>query len=104
MNDRVARCLLVSKVLVADGIMTDDEKQFLAQTMDLMGLSEEERRRVSDLEGWDEAEPVVARMSDEDKRALVDELTQAALVDGKIGANETETIRRIAEALGLEES
>lgn len=101
MNDRVARCLLVAKVLVADGIMTEEEKKFLAQTMDLMGLSEDERQRVSNLEGWDEAEPVVARMSDDDKRALVDEITQAALVDGKIGKNETETVRRIAEALGL---
>ena len=29
MTDNVAKCLLISKVLVADGMMTDDERAFL---------------------------------------------------------------------------
>lgn len=101
MDDRVARCLLVAKVLVADGMMTESEKEFLRQAMQRMGLDEGQREQVIALEGWDEAEPVVAALGADDKRALLDELTQAALVDGKIGANETETVARIAAALGL---
>jgi hypothetical protein len=33
MNEKVAKCLLIAKVLVADGIMTDDERGFLAGVM-----------------------------------------------------------------------
>lgn len=101
MDDRVARCLLVAKVLVADGIMTEAEKDFLRHAMERMGLDERQREQVFALEGWDEAEPVVAALGPDDKRALLDELTQAALVDGKIGAHETETVGRIAAALGV---
>lgn len=101
MNERVARCMLVAKVLVADGIMTESEKTFLRQAMDRMGLSEEEREQVFALEGWDEAEPIVRGLSEDDKRALVDELTEAALTDGKLGPQETDAVRRITEALGL---
>ena len=36
MTPNVAKCLLVSKVLVADGIMTDEERAFLD---DVMGLA-----------------------------------------------------------------
>jgi len=100
-NERVARCMLVTKVLVADGMMTDSEKEFLHQAMDRLGLSEEEREQVFALEGWDEAEPMVQGLGEQDKRALVDELTEAALSDGKLGPRETEAVKRITEALGL---
>lgn len=102
MDDRVARCLLVAKVLVADGIMTPAEREFLLEAMQRMGLDEPQRKQVIELEGWEEAEPVVAALGPDEKRALLDELTQAALVDGKLGANETETVGRIAAALGID--
>lgn len=101
MNERVARCMLVTKVLVADGMMTENEKGFLRQAMDRMGLSEQEREQVFALEGWDEAEPIVRELSEEAKRELVDELTGAALSDGKLGPKETDAVKRITEALGL---
>src|SRR4029078_8806540 len=63
MNAKVAKCLLVSKVLVADGMMTDDERRFLETMMTALALHPEERRRVIDLEGWDEAEPTRRRVS-----------------------------------------
>ena len=51
MNTNVAKCLLVSKVLVADGMMSDAEKEFLANMMTKLGLSDDERNRVINLEG-----------------------------------------------------
>jgi uncharacterized tellurite resistance protein B-like protein len=102
MDDRVARCLLISKVLVADGIMTDDERSFLARAMETFGLSEEEQTRVINLENWGEAEPIVARMSAADKQELLDQLTGAALVDGQLSKLELEVVKRISEALDLD--
>lgn len=103
MNERIAKCLLISKVLVADGIMTAAEKDFLKRSMDGLSLSPDEQAKVIDLQGWDEAEPIVAKLGDDDKRQLVDELVQAALVDGALGKQELEVVQRISKALGVDD-
>jgi len=102
MNLKVARCLLVSKVLVADGIMTENERVFLDRMMRNLGLDENERRRVLDLEGWDEAEPVVADLSIEEKRELVATLVDAASADGRLSPLELAAVKRITTALGID--
>ena len=84
MNVRVAKCLLVSKVLVADGMMTENERNFLDRLMKRLDLDDGERRRVLDLEGWDEAEPVVAGLSTEEKQELVTSLVDASSADGRL--------------------
>ena len=101
MNANVAKCLLVSKVLVADGIMTDDERGFLDDMMRTLGLTDDERRGVIELEGWDEAEPIVHALSTDDKQALIEQLVEAASADGRLSAHEHAAIKRVAQALGL---
>lgn len=102
MNLKVAKCLLVSKVLVADGIMTENERVFLDKMMRGLGLDEGERRRVLDLEGWDEAEPVVAKLSADEKREFLSTLVDASSADGRLSPLELATVKRITAALGIE--
>lgn len=102
MRLEVAKCLLVSKVLVADGIMTENERAFLERAMRTMGLDEKERRDVLDLEGWDEAEPVVAKLPMEDRRALVSSLVDAASSDGRLSPLEAKAVQAISKALGVD--
>ena len=101
MDEPVARCMLIAKVLAADGIMTDAEREFLETAMETLSLAEEDRRRVRDFEGWDEAEPIVAALSLEEKRAFMDGLVEAVLADGKVSPHEMKTIERLSAALGL---
>ena len=101
MDARIAKCLLVSKVLVADGIMTENERAFLDKTMRGLGLDEAERRGVLDLEGWDEAEPVVAKLGTEEKRELLSTLVDASSADGRLSPLEMQTVKKITAALGL---
>ena len=101
MNARVAKCLLVSKVLVADGLMSDDERAFLANLMARLGLDAEERRGVIELEGWDDAEPIVAAMSLEERLGLVELLVDAAGADGHLSPHELATIKAVEQALGV---
>jgi uncharacterized tellurite resistance protein B-like protein len=103
MEPKVAKCLLISKVLVADGIMTENERIFLDRTMKQLGLDDAERRKVLDLEGWDQAEPVVAKLSMEEKRELMSTLVDASSADGRLSPLEMATVKRITAALGLEE-
>ena len=102
MDPKVAKCLLVSKVLVADGIMTENERIFLDKLMRRLGLDDAEQRQVLALEGWDQAEPVVAKLSDEEKRAFVSTLGDASAADGRLSPLEAATVKRITAALGVE--
>lgn len=101
MTSNVAKCLLVSKVLVADGMVGDDERAFLADLMTRLGLTAEEKQGVIDLEGWDEAEGLVSELPLDDKLALVELLVDAASADGHLSPKELETIQRVERALGV---
>jgi uncharacterized tellurite resistance protein B-like protein len=101
MTEQLATCLLVAKVLVADGIMTPGERVFLARVMDAQHLSAEERRAVAELEGLDDVEAWCARLPEPDRRAILDRVVEAALVDGHLGPHEIEAVRTITTLLGL---
>lgn len=101
-NEKTARCLLLSKVLIADGIMTENERIFLDRSMTKMGLSPEERQKVIDLEGWNDAEASLSSLSVPQKEELVSELVDAASADGRLSPLEAEMVKRIAHSLGLE--
>jgi uncharacterized tellurite resistance protein B-like protein len=102
MTPNVAKCLLVSKVLVADGIVSDDERSFLASLMDRLGLSPEERQQVTDLEGWDDAEGIVKALPTDERRELVSMLVDAASADGRLSALELAAAKKVAAALGVQ--
>ena len=101
MNANVARCLLVSKVLVADGMMADGERAFLERLMTALALDADERRRVIDLEGWDEAAAFVRELPLEERRALYAQLVDAAAADGQLSKHELATIKDIARELDI---
>ncbi len=101
MNANMARCLVVSKVLVADGIMTDEERGFLAAMMSKLGLTPEEQRRVVELEGLDEADRLVGALSADERREIVELLVDAASADGKLSPHELAAVKRVTAALGL---
>lgn len=101
MNINVAKCLVVSKVLVADGIMGDDERAFLDRVIRTVGLTEAERRTVVELEGLDEADAIVAQLPLEERRELLALLVDAAGADGKLSPHELATVKKLTAALGL---
>lgn len=101
METRVARCLLLSKVLIADGIMTENERNFLEAAMDKLALTDDERKRVVELEGWNEAESALVALSLEKKQELVSELIDAATTDGRLSPLEAGMVQRISDALGI---
>src|SRR4051812_36515359 len=101
MNEKVAKCLLIAKVLVADGMMTDDEHGFLAAVMAAEGLDADERRQVIELDGWDAAERLVRALPLDQRRALIEQLVDAASADGRLSGHELATIRQLSADLGV---
>lgn len=101
MTDNVAKCLLISKVLVADGMMTDDERAFLDDMMEKLGLDADEKKSVVELEGWDAAEAIVNALPLDAKLELVELLVDAASADGHLSPTEMATIKSVEQALGI---
>jgi uncharacterized tellurite resistance protein B-like protein len=101
MNQRLATCLLLIDVLAADGMIREEERALLDATMERVGLTAAERKKVADIEGMDEAIALVASLDAEAKSAIMDELTAAALSDGQLSPQEIQTIGRITAAIGL---
>ena len=101
MNANVAKCLVVSKVLVADGMMSDEEKTFLSDMMTTLGLSDAEKRSVHDLEGIDQATALVKGLPVEERQGIVELLVDAASADGKLSPLELDVVKRVTKALGL---
>lgn len=101
MQPNVAKCLLVSKVLIADGMMQDEERGFLDHLMTSLGLTSDERSSVIELKGLDQAEGFVRALPAEERQALVEMLVDAAGVDGKLSPHELAMVKRVSSALGL---
>ncbi len=101
MDVRVAKCVLVAKVLTADGMMTENERMLLEQTMKREGLDDAERRTVIDLEGWTEAEASLAKLAEGERREVLGQLVEAASVDGRLSPLEATMLKQITAALGL---
>ena len=102
MELRIAKSLLLTKVLAADGIMTENERAFLDQAMTRLGVLDAERRGILDLEGWDEAEAALTGLSEDEKRDMISQLVDAASSDGRLSPLEMAMVKGITKALGLE--
>lgn len=88
-------------MLTADGMMRDAERHLLEATMERLGLDDAQRQCVRDLQGIDDAEAHASRLDPDAKRALLDELTSAALADGRVSPQEIAMITRITSLIGL---
>lgn len=101
MNPNVAKSLLVAKVLVADGMMQDEERAFLDTVMNSLGLTADERKTVTDLDGLDEAHKFVLDLPKDERQQLVEMLVDAATVDGKLSQYEMGIVQRLTKTLDL---
>jgi len=101
METREARCHFLAAVLAADGMMHDDERTMLEAEMLARELDDEEKDRVRAFNGLDDA---AARLKGEPealRQEIVDQLVEAALVDGKLTPLETAAVKRLTALLGL---
>ena len=101
MTPNVAKSLLVAKVLVADGMMQDEERAFLDTIMNSLGLTPAERKSVIELDGLDEAHKFVLELPKEERQQIIEMLVDAASADGKLSPHELGVVKRLTQALHL---
>src|SRR5438093_905662 len=95
MDVRVAKCVLLTKVLAADGMMTENERTVLDKAMARERLADAERKVVMDLDGWSDAENAIAKLPKTDHRDLLDELVEAASADDRLSPLKTTMLKQI---------
>lgn len=99
-QDRVF-CEIVAQLVIADAAVTDAERAFLDRLMERFGFDSDDRAAV--FGAVDIGQPIddrLAKLSDEAKIELLDELEAAAAVDGEVGRGEQEIIEEVRAALG----
>lgn len=101
MDVRIAKCVLLTKVLAADGIITENERAVLDRTMAREKIVEAEHDIILNPDEWGPAEGVIAKLPEADRRAILDELVEAASADGRLSPLEANVLKEITAALGL---
>jgi uncharacterized tellurite resistance protein B-like protein len=101
MDTRVAKCILLTKVLAADGIITENERMVLDKAMAREGLAAADRDAVMDVDAWGDAEVFVAKLPEEERREVLSELVEASSADGRLSPLEAAMLKQITAALGL---
>ncbi len=97
-----AYCEIVALLLICDAAVTDAERVYLDGVLDRFGLEGEDRSAV--LNAVDIGAPVaprVARLDDEGRATILEELERAAASDGDHGAREAQIVAETRKALGV---
>jgi uncharacterized tellurite resistance protein B-like protein len=103
--DKVEICKLVAQAILADGKITDTERDFLAKLMNRYGLSDLQQKEVVSINiGQDPSDGVKMLASNEARNELLVELALAVAVDGEISASERRLLNRVAETLDVSEA
>jgi uncharacterized tellurite resistance protein B-like protein len=100
----LARCHILARVLAADGIITSGERAALHAAITYHGLTQKERDQVIHFEGVDGASAALSQLAESEKREILDELLEAALLDGNLSPLELQVVEEITQELGLADS
>lgn len=101
MDVRVAKCVLLTKVLAADGIITENERSVLDRVIAREALGERERAAIQNPDEWSGAEATIAGLPEDERRAVLGELVEAASADGRLSPLEAAMLKQITAALAL---
>ena len=100
-EDRIPYVQILAQMLIADGVLADEERAHLDKIMDGLELTAEERKRA--LSGVSIDSPVeerIAELSEGARSGLLQEVEKALNVDGKLTASEAHFLERVQNKLG----
>ncbi len=101
-EDRRKVVELIESMISADGVVTDEERQFLRRVVERFGLSAEEREDRPVPSDPGRATKILRELPDEDKVRVMALLVDAAVVDGTVAPEERALLLASAASLGIE--
>lgn len=100
-KDRVLYVQILAQMLIADGVLADEERSYLDRIMDSLGMPAAERQEA--LKGVSIDSPVeerVAALSASAKKKLLGEVEKALTIDGEMSRSEAYFLERVKGLLG----
>lgn len=100
-KDRVLYVQILAQMLIADGVLADEERAHLDTMMNSLDLSPEERQEVFKNVSLDSpVEERVAALSDDAKKGLLGEVEKALMIDGDMSNSEKYFLERVQKLVG----
>jgi uncharacterized tellurite resistance protein B-like protein len=100
-KDRLLYVQILAQMLIADGVLADEERAHLDTVMDSLGMPDEERAEA--LRGVSIDSPVeerIAALGPGTKRNLLAEVEKALTVDGEMSNSEKYFLERVRKLVG----
>lgn len=105
LTDKLQICKVITRAIMADVRITDDEREFLYKLMDRYELTEEQRTDVLNRNMDDDpAEMAKEITSLESKDELLTELLTAVAVDGEVAPSEITYVKKVGAAIGVSDA
>jgi uncharacterized tellurite resistance protein B-like protein len=100
-KDRILYVQILAQMLIADGVLADEERAYLDRIMDSLEMPADERQRA--LGGVSIDSPVEERvraLGDAFKKQLLAEVEKALNVDGQVTRSEQYFLERVKKLIG----
>ncbi len=92
---------ILAQMLIADGVLADEERAHLDRVMDSLGMPPEERHAaLAEVSIDSPVEERVSALSDSAKKSLLSEVEKALHVDGEMSRSEQYFLERVKKLIG----
>lgn len=99
-KDRVLYVQILAQMLIADGVLADEERNHLDAVMDSLGMPDGERKEaLANVSIDSPVEERVAALGDDAKKNLLAEVEKALRVDGELTNSEAYFLDRVKKLL-----
>jgi uncharacterized tellurite resistance protein B-like protein len=100
-KDRFLYVQILAQMLIADGVLADEERTHLDRIMDSLEMPEDERHNaLAEVSIDSPVEERVSALSDSAKTNLLSEVEKALSLDGQMSRSEEYFLERVKKLLG----
>ena len=103
-EERAKVCDLIEAVIAADGVIADEERDFLQRVVDRFGLSEADRADRVVMSDLGRTTSTLRTLGPDVQTRVMALLVEAAVVDGRVVPEERALLLAAAATLGIEAS
>ena len=100
-KDRTLYVQILAQMLIADGVLADEERSYLDRIMDSLGMPPEERKQaLANVSIDSPVEERVRALGDTAKQSLLAEVEKALNLDGQMTKSEAYFLERVKNLVG----
>jgi uncharacterized tellurite resistance protein B-like protein len=103
-EERAKVCDLIEATIAADGVVADEEREFLRRVVERFGLTEADRTNRTAASDLGRSTTTLRGMAPDVQTRVMALLVEAAIVDGEVAPEERALLLASAATLGIEAS